>query len=163
VVGLLLGAAGMPAVANATSWRIPEFMIYFSPGSAALSPAATSVVQDAKAYFDESRTDPKSRNMWCHIMGGVDGAEFSKGLQHLALERAASVGRALEDLGLAPGDRFLTRRTGPAPFAPSQPGGAEDFNRAVVITLYSGMAPIGNSSKATAGALANCLATRAPA
>lgn len=145
LIGLFLGVAGgLPSVANAMSFRAPEFWLHFPPDSADLSPTAMSVVRDTKAYFDGARAEPNSRNMWCHIMGGVDGAEFSKGLQRLALERATSVARALETLGLAPGDCFPTRLAGPTPFVPSQPGKAEDFNRVVVITLYPGMAPIGN-------------------
>ena len=145
VIGLGLGVAGgLPAVANAISWRVPEFMVYFPPSSAVLSPTAMMVVRDTKASFDALRSEPQGRNRWCHIMGGIDDAELEKGLQRLALERAASVGRALETLGLAPGDYFLTRRHGPGPAVPSRPGGAEDFNRVVVVTLYSGMAPIGN-------------------
>lgn len=142
-IGLLLGAlTGIPATASGTTFRTPEFHLYFSPNSAALSAEAMAVIRDAKVYRDGWRSDPAAPNVWCYVIGGVDGLEFAQGRQHLALKRAAAVGRALKDLGLAPAERFLTGRKGPQPFVPGHATVAEAYNRSVAIELYAGMAPI---------------------
>ncbi|CAN5338148.1 hypothetical protein BH10PSE4_BH10PSE4_41500 [soil metagenome] len=101
-----------------------------------------TVIRDAKVYRDGWRSDPIAPNVWCYVIGGVDGLEFAQGKQHLALERAAAVGRSLEELGLAPADYFPTRRKDYQPFVPGQVNVAEAYNRAVAIELYAGMAPI---------------------
>jgi hypothetical protein len=142
-IGLLLGAlTGIPAIASGATFRNPEFRLYFSPNSAALSAEAITVIRDAKVYRDGLRSDPAAPNVWCYVIGGVDGLEFAQGKQHLALDRAAAVGRALEGLGLAPAEYFPTRRKDHQPFVPGQVNVAEAYNRAVAIELYAGMAPI---------------------
>lgn len=142
-IGLLLGAlTGIPATASSTTFVTPEFRVYFSSNSAALSAKAMATIRDAKVYRDGWRSDRAASNVWCYVIGGVDGVEFAQGRQHLALERAAAVAHALEGLGLASAEYFLTRRKDYQPFVPGQVNVAEAYNRAVVIELRAGMAPI---------------------
>lgn len=142
-IGLVLGAlTGIPATASGTTFRTPEFRLYFSPNSTAISAEAMTVIRDAKMYRDGWRAEPAAPNVWCYLIGGVDGLEFAQGRQHLAFGRAAAVGRALEELGLTPAEYFPTRRKDHQPFVPGQVNVSEAYNRAVAIELYAGMAPI---------------------
>jgi hypothetical protein len=51
-------AVGGASIARATSYRIPEYYLYFDSNSAALSEGASQVIQAAKAFFDAVSNDP---------------------------------------------------------------------------------------------------------
>ena len=144
-LGLMLGVAvGVAGRAWATTYRIPTFIIYFPENSAVISDESLEFIGQAQRYYDATVAAPEVHNQWCRLMGGVDGAEFARGRQSLALERAHSVAKALQGLGLKQAVLYPTLLRGPAPFEGALPGKPEPLNRAVWIDLFAGMAPITN-------------------
>lgn len=142
-LGLILSVAFVGGGrARATTYGTPTFMIYFPENSSAIPDESLEFVGQAQRYYDAIGGEPEFRNRWYSLVGGVDGAEFARGRQGLALKRAHTVAQALQDLGLRPGVLYPTVRRGPTPFEGALPGKPEQLNRAVRIDLLTGMAPI---------------------
>lgn len=118
---------GTAEVAPAASAR--SFMVFFDWNSAAITPEATAIIQDAA---QSSMTLGVSR---IELTGHADRSGAPGYNQALSLRRAEAVKTQLVSLGLNPAEIVTMGRGESAPLVPTPDGAREPQNRRVEIVL----------------------------